>query len=151
MRRKDSQMPKEWALEIVDKCEWATLATIDTEGMPYCVPLSIARVGDVIYFHCAKEGKKIDFFNRNDNVCISCVGNTLRPEDEFTTKFESAMVFGKISQVLDDSEKIEALRAICQRHTPANMPHYDEAIARSLAITAIWKVVIKGIDGKRRK
>ncbi|MDE6275637.1 MAG: pyridoxamine 5'-phosphate oxidase family protein [Clostridia bacterium] len=151
MRRKDRQMPKEWALEIVDKCEWATLATIDTDGKPYCIPLSIARIENVIYFHCAKEGKKIDCFNRNNQVCISCVGATLRPEDEFTTKFESAMVFGKISQVLEDSEKIEALRAICQRHTPANMPNFDEAIARSLAITAIWKVTIEDIDGKRRK
>lgn len=151
MRRKDRQMPKEWALEIVDKCEWATLATIDTEGMPYCIPLSIARVGNAIYFHCAKEGKKIDCFNRNDNVCISCVGNTLRPKDEFTTKYESAMVFGKISQVSEDNEKIEALRAICQRHTPDNMPCFDEAIARSLAITDIWKVTIEVIDGKRRK
>ena len=151
MRRKDRQMPREWALEIVDKCEWATLATIDTDGMPYCMPLSIARIDDYIYFHCAKEGKKIDCFNKSDNVCISCVGNTLRPEDEFTTKYESAMVFGKNSQVIDDSEKIEALRAICQRHTPTNMSNFDEAIARSLAITAIWKVHINSIDGKRRK
>ncbi|MDE5756490.1 MAG: pyridoxamine 5'-phosphate oxidase family protein [Clostridia bacterium] len=151
MRRKDRQMPKEWAMEIVDKCEWATLATIDTDGMPYCIPLSIARIGDAIYFHCAREGKKIDCFNRNANVCISCVGNTHRPDDEFTTKYESAMVFGNISQVLEDKEKIDALRAICQRHTPANMPNFDEAIARSLAITAIWKVTIDDIDGKRRK
>ena len=51
-------MPKEWAINIVDKCEWATLSTIDTDGMPYCIPLSIARIDNVIYFHCAKEGKK---------------------------------------------------------------------------------------------
>ena len=151
MRRKDRQMPREWALEIVDKCEWATLAPVDTDGMPYCIPLSIARVEDAIYFHCAKEGKKIDCFKRNDNVCISCVGNTLRPQDEFTTKYERAMVVGKISHVVDDKEKIEALRSIFQRHTPANMTHFDEAIARSLAITDIWKLKIESIDGKRRK
>lgn len=151
MRRKDRLMSKEWALEIVDKCEWATLATIDTDGMPYCIPLSIARIDGDIYFHCAKEGKKIGCFKRSDDVCISCVGDTLRPDDEFTTKYESAMVRGKISHVLDEKEKIEALRAICQRHTPKNMPNFDEAIARSLAITDIWKVTIQDIDGKRRK
>ncbi|MCI8421171.1 MAG: 5-nitroimidazole antibiotic resistance protein [Clostridia bacterium] len=151
MRRKDRQMPKEWAINIVDKCEWATLSTIDTDGMPYCIPLSIARIDNVIYFHCAKEGKKIDCFRQNNQVCISCVGDTLRPTDEFTTKYESAIIRGKIFEVLDDNEKIAALRAICQRHTPANMPNFDEAISRSLKITAIWKVIIEDVDGKRRK
>lgn len=151
MRRKDRQMPKEWAMEIIDKCEWATLATIDTVGMPYCIPLSIARIDNAIYFHCAKEGKKIDCFKRSADVCLSCVGDTQKLDDQFTTKYESAMVFGKISQVLDDKEKIEALRAICQRHTPLNMPNFDAAIAKSLAITDIWKITIKDIDGKRRK
>ena len=119
--------------------------------MPYCIPLSIARIDNVIYFHCAKEGKKIDCFRQNNQVCISCVGDTLRPTDEFTTKYESAIIRGKIFEVLDDNEKIAALRAICQRHTPANMPNFDEAISRSLKITAIWKVIIEDVDGKRRK
>ncbi len=117
----------------------------------YALPLSIARIDNVIYFHCAKEGKKIDCFRQNNQVCISCVGDTLRPTDEFTTKYESAIIRGKIFEVLDDNEKIAALRAICQRHTPANMPNFDEAISRSLKITAIWKVIIEDVDGKRRK
>lgn len=79
------------------------------------------------------------------------MGDTLRPTDEFTTKYESAIIRGKIFEVLDDNEKIAALRAICQRHTPANMPNFDEAISRSLKITAIWKVIIEDVDGKRRK
>ena len=151
MRRKDRQMPKESAIDIVDKCEWATLATIDTDGMPYCIPLSIARIGDAIYFHCAKEGKKIDCFKRNDDVCISCIGDTLRLDDEFATNYESAIVRGKISQVLDDNEKIAALKAICLRHTPLNMQNFDIEIKKYFNTTAIWKVSIQDIDGKRRK
>ena len=151
MRRKDRQMPKEWAIDIVDKCEWATLATIDTDGMPYCIPLNIARIGDAIYFHCAKEGKKVDCFKRNDDVCISCIGDTLRLDDEFATNYESAIVRGKISQVLDDNEKIAALKAICLRHTPLNMQNFDIEIKKYFNATAIWKVSIQEIDGKRRK
>ncbi len=151
MRRKDRQMPKEWAMQIVDKCQWATIATIDTDGMPYCIPLSIARIDGAIYFHCAKEGKKTDCFKRNDDVCISCVGDTLRLNDEFATNYESAIVRGKISQVLDDEEKIAALRAICQRHTPLNMQNFDDELKKYFKATAIWKVSIQDIDGKRRK
>ncbi len=47
--------------------------------------------------------------------------------------------------------KIHALRLICQRHTPANMAEFDEAIRRSLPRTAIWRIEIREITGKRKK
>ena len=60
MRRKDREMSKDFALEIVDKCEWATIAMLNEQGMPYCIPISIVRVADRIYFHSAQEGEKIN-------------------------------------------------------------------------------------------
>lgn len=151
MRRKDRQMPKEWALEIVDKCQWATLATIDADGMPYCIPLSMARIDDCLYFHCAKTGKKTDCLRLNDNVCISCVGDVKRLDDEFSTLYESAIIFGKACEVTDDMQKINALKAICQRHTPLYISHFDEEIKRSLPITAVWKIKIESIEGKSKR
>lgn len=150
MRRKDRQMPKEWAINIADKCEWATLAMTAPDGYPYCVPLSIARMENFLYFHCAKSGKKIDCLKFNPNVCISCVGDTKRLDDEFSTLYESAIIFGKAEEVTNDDEKICALRAISLRHTPNNMSHFDEAIKRSLTITSVWKVSIDHIDGKSK-
>ena len=50
MRRKDREMPKEFALQVVDKCQYATLSMI-SDGKPYCVPLSIVRIDDFVYFH----------------------------------------------------------------------------------------------------
>ena len=57
MRRRDREMPKEFALEIIDKCGYAVLSMIDQDA-PYAVPISVARDGDTVYFHCAKEGRK---------------------------------------------------------------------------------------------
>lgn len=151
MRRKDREMTSEFALQVLDKCEWATIAMITPEGTPYCVPVTIARIDGFIYFHCAKDGRKIDCLNNCDDVCVSCVGNTERLSDEFSTKYESAIIFGKAIHVRDDEEKINALRALCIRHTPANMPNFDEAIAKSLWRTDIWKVSIDSISGKSKK
>ncbi len=50
MRRKDREMSKEFALEVIDKCRYATLATVSGGGSPYCVPLSIAPKGRVYIF-----------------------------------------------------------------------------------------------------
>ncbi|MDE6759037.1 MAG: pyridoxamine 5'-phosphate oxidase family protein [Clostridia bacterium] len=151
MRRKDREMTKEFALQVVDKCEWATLAMVTSENTPYCIPISIARIGDFIYFHCAKDGSKIDCMNYCDDVCLSCVGDTQRLDDEFSTKYESAVIFGKAIQVTDDDEKIIALRALCERHTPLNMQNFDEAIKKSLWRTDIWKVSINNVTGKSKR
>ncbi len=148
MRRKDRERDREFAFMVVDKCEYAVLSVIDTEGKPYGVPISIARQGEVIYFHCAKEGKKADAVRKHREVCISCVGDTKREEDKFTTKYESAILFGTAEEVTQEEEKIMALRLLCERHTPTNMGNFDKAVEQSLARTAVWKIQINGITGK---
>lgn len=151
MRRKDREMDKDFALSISDKCEYATLALCGDRDMPYCIPISIARKGNLIYFHSAMEGRKIEILRKNPCVCLSCVGDTNRMKDKFTTEFESAVIFGSASEVTDTSEKTEALRMICLRHTPENMDEFDEAITKSLFRTAVWRITISQITGKRKK
>ncbi|MEE0772023.1 MAG: pyridoxamine 5'-phosphate oxidase family protein [Anaerovoracaceae bacterium] len=151
MRRVDREMDRDFALMVVDKCEYATIAMTDTDGLPYCLPITIARDNDTIYFHTAKEGKKTDALKNSPAVCMSCVGDTLRATDKFTTEFESAVIRGSACEVTDDDEKIHALRLICQRHTPANMKQFDAAIEKSLARTGVWKIDIAEITGKRKK
>lgn len=152
MRRKDREMPEKFALEIADKCEWAVMSMITPEGGPYCVPLTIARKDKWIYFHCAHQGLKTDCLRANQQVCITCVGDTNRgAADEFTTEYESAIIRGRAQEIVERTEKTEALRLICERHTPQLMGKFNEAVAKSLPITAIWKVSMEGITGKRKK
>ena len=151
MRRKDREMDREFALMVVDKCEYAVLSMVDVEGNPYCVPISIVRKEENIYFHCAEDGKKIEAMQKYPNVCIACVGDTCREKDKFTTKYESAIVCGTAEAVCSDKEKITALRLLCERHTPTNMENFDTAIAKSLDRTAVWKVSIQTITGKCKK
>ena len=151
MRRIDREMDRDFALMVVDKCEYATLAMIDTDGTPYCLPISIARDEDIIYFHSAKDGRKIDALRNDSNVCMSCVGDTLRAKDKFTTEFESAILRGKASEVTEDEEKIHGLKLICERHTQTNMHEFDTAIEKSLFRTGVWKIEIADITGKRKK
>ena len=151
MRRKDREMDEAFALGIADKCEYAVLSMTDGGGAPYCVPISIVRDGRDVFFHCAREGKKVDAMRGKAEVCIACVGSVRPAADKFTTEFESAIIRGRAEEVLEDAEKIRALRLLCQRHTPANMHNFDAAVSKSLARTAVWKVAIREITGKRKK
>lgn len=151
MRRKDRQMPEEFALAVIDKCPFAQVAVTGENGSPYCVPLSVARDGDSIYFHSAFEGTKTDILKNNPRVYVSCVGDVAPAQDKFTTEFESAAFSGTACEVTDIQEKIKALRLICEKYTPANMENFEEAISRSIDRTAVWKIRIENLTGKRKK
>lgn len=151
MRRTDREMNKDFALSIVDKCEYAVLGMTCSDNVPYCIPITIVRSGDIIYFHTAKEGEKIDALTENNGVCLSCVGDTQRAADKFTTEFESAVVRGHAYEIKSREEKISALKLLCLRHTPSNMHEFESAISKSLNRTGVWKIQIESITGKRKK
>lgn len=151
MRRKDREMSEEFAYMVAEKCEWAVFAMIDTEGEPYCVPITIALDGKTVYFHSGPEGHKVEALRNNSAVCISCVGDTYRTPDKFTTEFESAIIRGKAELVESEEEQIHGLRLICQRHTPTNMDEFDAMVKKSLFRTCVWKVEVESITGKRKK
>lgn len=147
MRRKDRERDKAFALSVIDKCEYATLATV-SDGLPYCVPVSVVRRGTSIYFHCAKCGKKVEAMRAFQKVCVTAVGDTKIIPEEFTTLYESAVVVGTAHEITDEAQKIEALRLLCMKYTPGSMDAFDAAITKSLHRTAIWEVQIEEITGK---
>ena len=151
MRRKDRQMPEEFAWQVVDKCEYAFLAMTAEDGTPYGLPITIVRNGNAVYFHSAMEGRKVHCLRQHPKVCLTCVGDTQIQQDRFTTLFESAVAFGTACEVTEDAEKIEALRLLCRRHTPENMAGFDAAIQASLKRTAIWKITVEEITGKAKR
>ena len=62
------------------------------------------------------------------------------------------MAIGKAEIVTDRDEKVEALRAICQRFLPKHMNAFDDAIARSLDRTAVVKITLtEPPTGKRKQ
>lgn len=151
MRRKEREMPAEFGWQVADKCDYAVLAMIDTAGMPYAVPLSIASDGEKIYFHAAGQGEKTDNLRANPNVCLVCVSDVNPLPQEFSTEYASAIIRGQAAEVTDEAEKTMALRLICQRYAAANMAEFEGAISRSLARTAVWRLDISKITAKRKK
>lgn len=147
MRKANRQQDAEWALHVLDSAPFVTLSMIRPDGTPYAVPLNIVRKDDtVFYFHCASEGEKIDCLRYNNTVSLSAVSRcTPKYEEEknnFTEYFNSAIAIGKAEPVTDDTEKIEALRLICQRFLPKYMEHFDRAISRSLGITNVIRITL---------
>ena len=157
MRKASREMDATFALEVLDKAPFVTVSFTRPDGTPYGVPLSLARIDEkTFYFHCALEGDKLDCISANPTVALSAVTKcapTVGPKDgSFTLQYKSAMAVGKAEMVTNRDEKIEALRAICQRFLPKHMDAFDNAIARSLERTVVVKItLIESPTGKRKQ
>jgi len=148
MRRKDRERSEAFALEVLRDCEYATLATINTDKTPYCIPISPVLIEDTLYFHCAHEGQKISNINENNSVCVSCVSYTKLIPEEFTTEYESAVVKGKCKIVSDEDEKNMVLKRLCEKYAKSNMEQSADYIAKSINKTSVYKIKITKITGK---
>ena len=153
MRRNDRAQSREFSLALIDRCTHGVMALSTGEAVPYCLPLSLVRVGDELYFHCAMKGRKVELLRRFPQVCVTFVGED-RPAfvapNEYTTYFQSAIVTGTASEVTDPGEKTEALRALCQKVTPEHMDGFTAAAEKSLSVTAVWKVHMETVSGKAK-
>lgn len=155
MRRKDRSRGKEFSLELIDRCTHGVMALTTGEDTPYCLPLSLVRVGDALYFHCAHQGRKVELMRANSKVCVTFIGGD-RPayldKGEYTTFFQSVIVTGTVREVTDDGEKTQALRALCQKLTPQAMDgdKFEQAVSRSLPATGVWRIDMEEISGKEK-
>ena len=151
MRRKDREMSREFALAVMDKCEWTVVSFVTPEGEPYAVPVSAVRDGDALFFHTAKEGRKIDCIAHSPAVHVVCVGDVERAKDKFTTGYECALADGVCREVTDDAEKLHALRLIAEKYTPEHLPAFESEVAASLARTGGYAIDLTGITGKAKQ
>lgn len=172
VRRKDREMSKEFAMEVIDKSRYGVLSMID-DKKPYGLPLSIVRDGENLYFHSAKDGRKTEVLKKNSKVNVVFVGETKIPEnftkeelDEisredskavklissvFTTEFESALVSGRVKLIEDEEEKIKAMKIICEKYTPTKMEYFNKAIEVGLSRTNVYRIDVEEISAKRKK
>lgn len=151
MRRKDREMDRAFALSVLDKCEYAVLATVTPNGAPYCIPVTIVRDRDALYLHCAHQGQKVDCLRHNPRVCLTAVGATNLIPEKFTTEYESAVVTGQAEELTSPEEKLHALHLLCLRHAGPAMDKFEDAASASLSRTGIWRVRMEEITGKRKK
>ena len=95
----------------------------------------------------------LELLRKNPQVCLSFVAQNQAAEDKFTTYFQSANVVGTACEVTDGQEKVLALRALCEKLTPANMTgdNFDRAIAKSLPRTGVWRIQIEEATGKEKR
>lgn len=151
MRRSDRQLDEQQAMQLLAAGEYGVLATVGEEGTPHGVPLNYVLADGAVWFHCALQGKKLENMRRHPKVCFTVVGKT-QPvyAKNFTTLFESAILYGTASEVVPEQDKIKILRLLCEKYLPEHMEEFPGAM-RSLPVTGIWKISIDHLTGKAKR
>lgn len=70
MRKKSREMDAAWALEVMDKAPYITISMTDVNGMPYSVPLSLARTDTDILFSLRYRDEETEGYNITPNFFI---------------------------------------------------------------------------------
>ncbi len=152
MRRKDCAIPQAEARAILENGIYGVLATAGEDGWPYATPLSYVVHGEDIYFHCARDGQKIDNMNWEQRVCFCTVAGARAVFDkDLTSYFESVVVYGRASEVTDPARKREALMWLTEKYLPAYHEEAEKEITESINITAIYKINIEKMTGKAKR
>ena len=150
MRRKNREISKEEIIKILEQGEYGTVATVDENGYPYSLPLSYVYYKDCIYFHCAREGKKLSNIDKNNKVSFSVIGDTELMPSKFSTKYESVIVFGKAHKSQDEEKELALLKLI-EKYSPNFLEEGKAYIGKAKDMTTVIKIDIEHLTGKSIK
>ena len=106
-------------------------------------------VNNGIYFHCALAGHKLDNLATNPCVSFCVVGRTNVLPAEFSTEFESVIVFGRAS-VIAGEERYQALNGLIEKYSPDFIAEGAAYIEKHDSQTCVVKVEIDGMTGKAK-
>jgi uncharacterized protein len=148
MRRKKQLLSEAETIEILQSCTSGVLAVAGDNDYPYAVPLSYAYKDGKLFFHFAKEGHKIDSIGRNDKVSFCVIKTDDIIQKTFTTHFRSAIVFGRIKILTEDSEKKYALECLVEKYSPDYIAEGQFEIEREWKRVCTAEIKIEHMTGK---
>ncbi len=151
MRRTEKEIGNRAEIDsIIRRSQVCRLGLCD-QGSPYVVPLCFGYDGQALYFHCAREGRKLDILRQNDRVCFEFdIVEGMVEEDQgcdWGIRYQSVIGFGRASVVVNAEDKAQALALIMAQYSERTYSFPPDAVSR----TAVVKIEIKSLTGKQAK
>lgn len=150
MRKKDREIKDRELLESIIRRAPVCRIGLSEDNVPYVIPLNFGYKDNFLYFHSAKEGKKIDMIRKNRNLCfeVDIEHELVQGENpcDWSMKYYSVIGFGKAFLVEDYEKKRRALDIISEHYGGKPSFEYPE---NSVNNVAIIEVKIESMTGKK--
>lgn len=148
MRRKRQELPEAETIAMLQSCTSGVLAVQGDDDYPYAVPLSFAYEDGKLFFHSATAGHKLDAIERSNKASFCVIAADDIVPSEFTTRFRSAIAFGKARVVTDDDEKRHALLCLAEKYSPSYLEAADTEIDGDWKRVSVIELSIEHMTGK---
>jgi uncharacterized protein len=118
---------------------------------PYVVPVNFVRSGSSLFFHSAREGRKVAILRGHPRVCFEAEGERRVEVGEgpcdCTTRYESVIGWGTALFLEGAAEKVEALAALNRKFGAKEGPFPEAMLAR----VAVIRIDIDRMTGKSNR
>lgn len=149
MRRKNQQLPEAEAVAILEEGSSGVLALLGEDGWPYAVPLNYVWHEGRIYFHWARSGKKLDALRNEARASFCVIGADQIAPEQYTSLYQSVIVFGKLRLLEDPSEKRAALERLAVKYSPREPEESRRAeIAKGFDAVLMVELTAEHLTGK---
>ena len=120
MRRFKQQITTEECKKVLKEEKRAAFSVIGDDGYPYTIPINFYydEADNIIYFHGAKEGHKVDAMNRCDKICLTVWNQGFKNEGHWEWNPTSVVVFGKVKPVTEKNIFEDRLRKLAAKYYP---------------------------------
>lgn len=150
MRRKEKQITDTAGIEaILREARVCRLGLVDGDTA-YIVPLNFGYRDRSLYFHSAREGKKIGILRKQSRVSFEIEADVAIIESgeacDWGTRFKCVMGTGRAEIIEGGSGFESGLRILMEHHSPGREWKFREA---SLDKTCVIRVIIDEMSGKK--
>ncbi len=149
MRRSDRAMTLESCHRFLERASVGRLAMISRDE-PYVIPVNFVYQDGAVYFHSAREGRKMEAIQSTPNVCFETdVMLGIKDDTDpcsMGTYYRSVIVFGVAEIVQDNDEALRALEAVVAKHS--RRPDREAVSREDMEDVCVVRIIPREITGK---
>jgi uncharacterized protein len=124
------------------------------ENQPFVIPVCYGRENNKIFFHGAKGSRMFHALRTGKEICvtISIVDGIVLARSAFnhTINYRSVVIFGKAHELIDPSDKLNALKIITEHIIPGRWNDVRKPTEKELNATSLFSLEINETSAKAR-
>ncbi len=149
MKKTYTNLQKKAHVNIVLKNANFCHVSMADDNSPYMVTVNFGYDDKYLYFHSGQNGRKTEMIAKNSSVCFELnYGAEVISKDmacNWGTKFRSVIGFGKAKLIIDDADKITALKAIMHKYSGSNNHEFNVHV---MAHTNVYRISLDNVTAK---
>ncbi|MBQ8345805.1 MAG: pyridoxamine 5'-phosphate oxidase family protein [Clostridia bacterium] len=148
--RIQKKLERQACVELLRRETRGVLSVCGDGGYPYGMPMNhfYCEADGCLYFHCGREGHRIDALRRCDKVSF-CVYEEGRPiEGHWALTVRSVIVFGRM-EIIDDPERVAQIATALSRKFTSDEQYIQREIELYGKDTLLLKLTPEHLCGKQ--